>query len=238
MTIDNEYTKYDPNNVNLIVVVTKAFGLSFLFLVNFTILMLHLFGFYKISTDIVTLNLYLIFLTIFHLLEFYCTCIFNNKATDDDSFILNDFELLLCYVLSIIEHALRCYLFPVVSYKALTIAVVLCIAGQVSRSIAMCTAKESFNHYIQVEHDKEHKLVTNGIYKTFRHPSYFGFFWWFVGTEILLGNIICLIFGIVKLQAFFKKRIDIEEEYLTFFFAENYTRYKEKTIIGIPFLSF
>ena len=31
---------------------------------------------------------------------------------------------------------------------------------------------------------KEHVLVTNGIYKIFRHPGYFGFYLWALGTQV------------------------------------------------------
>ena len=46
----------------------------------------------------------------------------------------------------------------------------------------MVTAGSSFNHIVQNEHDGNQVLVTHGIYSTFRHPAYFGWFWWSVGS--------------------------------------------------------
>jgi protein-S-isoprenylcysteine O-methyltransferase len=49
--------------------------------------------------------------------------------------------------------------------------------------------------------------VTSGIYAYSRHPSYFAFFWWAVGTQILVGNKICFVAFVVVLWMFFKNRI-------------------------------
>lgn len=60
----------------------------------------------------------------------------------------------------------------------------LCLAGEVLRKLAMFTAKSNFNHIIQVKREEGHVLVTNGIYGLCRHPSYVGWFWWSIGTQV------------------------------------------------------
>lgn len=85
-----------------------------------------------------------------------------------------------------------------ISYLGLCV----CIAGEVLRKTAMLTAKSNFNHlvtsviknlfffyfnlFIQVQCEKNegHKLVTHGVYGMFRHPSYVGWFYWSIGTQV------------------------------------------------------
>lgn len=94
----------------------------------------------------------------------------------------------------------------------------------------MYTARESFNHYIQRQHhEQKHKLITNGIYSIFRHPSYFGFGIWFIGLELFLNNWIVLVFGGRVLWKFFKARIEFEESYLISFFGDEYRKYRNRT---------
>jgi protein-S-isoprenylcysteine O-methyltransferase Ste14 len=45
------------------------------------------------------------------------------------------------------------------------------------------------------------------LYAYFRHPSYFGFFWWGIGTQVMLGNTLCLVAYAGVLWYFFMKRI-------------------------------
>jgi protein-S-isoprenylcysteine O-methyltransferase len=52
----------------------------------------------------------------------------------------------------------------------------------------MFTAQANFTHQIAETKEKNHKLVKSGIYACLRHPSYCGFYWWSVGTQILLMN--------------------------------------------------
>jgi len=44
-------------------------------------------------------------------------------------------------------------------------ALLVVIAGQTIRTVAMITAGKSFHHLIQEEKDEDHILVTDGIYK-------------------------------------------------------------------------
>lgn len=69
-----------------------------------------------------------------------------------------------------------------------------------------------------------------------RHPSYFGFFAWAVGTQILLGNPICLIVFLKVLWNFFRERISYEELILLKFFSNEYLSYKNEVPSGIPFI--
>ena len=68
-----------------------------------------------------------------------------------------------------------------------------------------------------------------------RHPSYFGFFIWSVGIEIMCINPICTIAFTVILFNFFKDRIETEEKILIRFFGMEYIKYKKNVGTLIPF---
>ena len=70
-----------------------------------------------------------------------------------------------------------------------------------------------------------------------RHPAYFGWFYWSIGTQLLLCNPICCVAYGVASWSFFRKRIPYEERLLLSFYPEKYPDYSRKTIIGIPFVS-
>jgi len=101
----------------------------------------------------------------------------------------------------------------------------------------MKTCGKNFNHMIQHKKTESHVLVTKGIYKYLRHPSYFGFYYWSIGTQLLLGNIISTFaFGIAS-WFFFNRRIPYEEQTLIRFFPEDYKTYMSRSYIGIPLIS-
>ena len=122
----------------------------------------------------------------------------------------------------------------------------------------MIHAGSNFNHLIQSKKKQGHVLVTGGIYKHLRHPSYFGFFWWGLGTQVVLGNTVCLVGYGVVLWRFFRRRIESmlipfrglrrdllltggrscteEETLLIGFFGIDYVRYRDRTRVGIPFI--
>lgn len=72
----------------------------------------------------------------------------------------------------------------------------------------MIQAGTNFNHVVQQRKRDEHELVTSGLYAWFRHPSYFGFFWWALGTQLALGNAACFVVYAGFLWRFFKRRIE------------------------------
>jgi len=81
------------------------------------------------------------------------------------------------------------------------------LVGQVTRTVAMAQAGSNFNHTVQMKKRQGHTLVTDGIYAWLRHPSYFGFFFWGLGTQVILGNVVCLVGYAVVLWRFFRHRI-------------------------------
>ena len=56
--------------------------------------------------------------------------------------------------------------------------------GEVLRKVAMFTAMSNFNHYVRHVKEEGHQLVTHGVYAHCRHPSYVGWFYWSIGTQV------------------------------------------------------
>ena len=139
---------------------------------------------------------------------------------------------------SIFEYLVELYMFPASKqYQSLSLfGLFLLIAAQSLRLSGVITAASNFQHQIAEFKKKDHKLVTTGIYKVFRHPAYTGYFYWGIGTQILLLNPISTLGFALALHSFFKHRIPYEEELLIEFFGQEYIDYKSRTKIWIPFL--
>ena len=58
------------------------------------------------------------------------------------------------------------------------------VFGECLRKAALFTAGSNFNHVVQNEKSETHTLVTSGVYAWFRHPSYVGWFYWSIGTQV------------------------------------------------------
>ena len=65
----------------------------------------------------------------------------------------------------------------------------LVLGGEALRKVAMVTATTNFNHYVQHVKEEGHELITHGIYAYFRHPAYVGWFYWSVGTQVLIFSL-------------------------------------------------
>jgi protein-S-isoprenylcysteine O-methyltransferase len=108
---------------------------------------------------------------------------------------------------------------------------------QIIRSLAMKTCGENFSHFLMTKKAEGHRLVTNGIYSVLRHPSYFGWFYWSLGTQLVLCNPICTIGYIAAAYHFFSDRIEFEEHVLYDIYGEEYVNLIRRTWIGIPGIS-
>jgi protein-S-isoprenylcysteine O-methyltransferase len=175
----------------------------------------------------------------FHLLEFFVTAIYNPSQVTADSFLVNhSITYTAAALTSWIEFGLRLAWFPRWngSSTVILLGLSLVLGAQAIRSTAMATAGESFNHLIQTSKKDNHVLVTHGIYSVLRHPSYVGFFYWSIGTQILLGNVLHTMLFAVAAWLFFHRRIAYEEESLCRFFPDAYPLYVARTYMGIPFL--
>lgn len=169
-------------------------------------------------------------LALFHFLEFWTTARYNTKAAQVSSFLLNQngSAYTIAHAAAMAESLISCLLatYPPstfipafltpwtlpalpawLSQLILTTGLLLVPLGQLVRSLAMVQAGGNFNHIVQARKASSHELVTSGIYSVSRHPSYFGFFWWGLGTQLVLGNVVCFVGYAGVLWVFFKRRI-------------------------------
>lgn len=182
---------------------------------------------------------YLLALSFFHLSEYLITLLSNYKSLNLKSFLINhSLEYNIAALASWIEFFIEVYFFPEMKNFPLmwTIGTFLIIIGEIVRKLAMHTAGTNFNHLVQSKKSTDHVLVKHGIYSIFRHPSYFGWFYWSIGTQILLANPVCIIAYTYTSWMFFKSRILSEEFYLIRFFGSEYIEYCKRVPIRIPFI--
>ncbi|KAH3686584.1 hypothetical protein WICPIJ_002428 [Wickerhamomyces pijperi] len=186
-------------------------------------------------------SLYICALSIFHFLEFYITAKYNPRKVHKESFIINNGSAYtLAHTFAILECVVEYRFFPELKKRFFWFKVVgfsLTVIGQIVRTIAMRTAGQSFSHMIVTKREDFHELVTEGIYKNLRHPSYTGFFWWAIGTQMLLLNPISIVGFVFVLWNFFNDRIRYEEKLLIGFFGDDYVNYRARTVTLIPFIA-
>lgn len=184
--------------------------------------------------------LYICALSIFHFLEFYITAKYNPRKVHKESFIINNGSAYtLAHTFAILECVIECRFFPEAKKSLFWVKAfgfVLLVVGQAVRTIAMRTAGQSFSHMIVTQHEDFHELITSGIYQNLRHPSYTGFFWWAIGTQLLLLNPVSIVGFVFVLWNFFNDRIKYEEKLLIQFFGDEYVQYRTRTQTLIPFI--
>jgi len=223
-------------------IASRAFVLGFVFstCLIFTTLILAL-----TTSSLWLIPVFLAALSLFHFLEFWTTARYNTPEARVSSYLLssNGSAYNLAHTAAILECLFTNIFFPDRRWlpSSLTtglvfVGMVMMVVGQVVRSAAMVQAGTNFNHVVQHRRTNEHHLVTTGLYYYLRHPSYFGFFYWGLGTQLVLSNMICFTAYAFVLWSFFSSRISGEEELLIAFFDDDYIRYRRSTNVWIPFI--
>lgn len=193
-------------------------------------------------------SFFLLALSAFHFLEFWVTARRNTLVATTDSFLLtaNWPAYAVAHAAAFAECLVVCVFFPGrrcgggggvhLGGVCVALGLVLVLVGQAVRSAAMLHAGASFNHQIQWKKSDAHVLVTSGVYGWLRHPSYFGFFYWGLGTQLVMGNVVCFFAYTAVLWYFFSRRIRVEEVKLVEFFKDDYVQYRKRVGTGMPFI--
>ncbi|KAI8619385.1 Isoprenylcysteine carboxyl methyltransferase family-domain-containing protein [Chytriomyces sp. MP71] len=185
------------------------------------------------------LAFYVALLALFHLLE-YVTTAMHRLDVSMKAFMLNHSpQYKIALAAGLVEYCLEAVFWPGLKVWRWWnwVGVALVLACQVLRSLAMLTAGANFTHLISFHKERGHVLVTDGIYKVFRHPSYTAFFYY--GPCLQLGvlmNPIAFVANVIVLWRFFQDRIGVEEETLVEFFGQEYEAYRTRSYIFIPFI--
>ncbi len=112
--------------------------------------------------------------------------------------------------------------------------VVLFIAGYALRLTSRILLHKQFSVFVALQ--KEHKLITTGIYKWVRHPIYTAGIISFVGFILITNSTLGLITGILLVFPALLYRIHVEEQMLIAHFGEEYVEYKKRVKALIPWL--
>jgi protein-S-isoprenylcysteine O-methyltransferase Ste14 len=110
----------------------------------------------------------------------------------------------------------------------------LVAVGLLIRWYAIYSLGRSFQ--VNVTIMKDQQLVTNGIYKLVRHPSYTGLLLYYFGLGLIMHNYICILILIIGPIYAVIARISKEEKFLEDHFGDDYTRYQSSSNRLIPFI--
>nr|SVE82701.1 EOG090X0CFU [Daphnia magna] len=191
------------------------------------------------STNYLSLGWYISVMSFFHFSEFVVTSVIRPQNLTSESFLLNHSKAYgIAALVSWVEYWTELWLFPGLkkSYWISGIGLFLCIGGEIVRKTAMLTAFHNFDHLIRTQREEHHQLVTGGIYSLCRHPSYVGWFYWSIGTQIMLCNPLCSVAYLIASWKFFNERVFEEEVTLLNFFGKEYVAYQSKVPTGLPFI--
>ncbi|KAK9239985.1 Isoprenylcysteine carboxyl methyltransferase family-domain-containing protein [Lipomyces kononenkoae] len=182
---------------------------------------------------------YIASLAAFHFLEYWITARYNPTKVTIDSFLFrNGSSYFIAHSSALVEAVFEWAFFRDIKKHLIFSAIgfVLMVFGQILRSLAMIHASSNFSHIIAHRKHDSHQLVTTGVYSFTRHPSYLGYFWWAIGTQLFLMNPAATVGFAIILWRFFNNRITYEEKLLIEFFGDKYVEYKQSTGTLIPFI--
>jgi len=185
------------------------------------------------------LGWYIVFMSLFHYLEYLVTALTNPLNLNTDSFLLNHSVAYgVAATAGLTEYFIEMWLYPDMK-QCLWLSVagaIGCGLGDTFRKLAMFHAGSNFNHIVQGYKQDEHTLVRNGVFAYFRHPSYVGWFYWSISTQVVLCNPVCAVLYALVSWKFFSERVEVEEYYLLEFFGPDYAKYQREVPTGLPFI--
>lgn len=125
------------------------------------------------------------------------------------------------------------------SNKSLTNAItitglIFLIAGICIRISAIQTLGKNFKATVTVS--KNQSLVTTGLYKYIRHPSYLGAFIAITGCPLSLNNTVTSITSPLLMLIAYRYRVAVEEQKMISHFGEEYKNYCKHTYRMFPFI--
>jgi len=149
-------------------------------------------------------------------------------------------ELWIIILIILVTH----FVFPKHSLHFLTISsnsplilqiigIVLTILGLIIAIFARKTLADNWSSDVELK--KDHKLITNGVYRYIRHPIYTGIICMGLGAIIVDQSIIVVLFY-VCMAIFLIYKMKKEETLLLKHFPKEYQEYMKKTKALIPYI--
>lgn len=192
-----------------------------------------------LPTPVLQWFMFLLLLCIFHAGEWYVTAAYRPKELAYKSWIINhSVPYTAVQLASAAEFWLEYLLMPWLKgvWLLMMPSTILALASIGIRIVGMAQCGENFDHIVMTQRKEGHQLVTKGIYAILRHPSYFGFYYWSVASQLLLGNPLMALACAFISRKFFADRIPPEEQVLVNIYGEQYTTFAQCTPILIPFV--
>ena len=90
------------------------------------------------------------------------------------------------------------------------------------------------NWSVSLDVRQNHKLITEGVYRSVRHPMYTAFWLWAVAQALLLPNWVAGLAGLVGFGILYFLRVGQEEQLMLDTFGEDYRAYMARTKRLIP----
>jgi protein-S-isoprenylcysteine O-methyltransferase Ste14 len=107
----------------------------------------------------------------------------------------------------------------------------LYVGGSVLRTWAIFVLGRRFSGLVAIQED--HRLVTEGVYRVIRHPSYLGYLLAILGWMLVFRSGLGLLL-LLPLIWLLMKRMDAEEALLASAFGDEYAAYRQRTWRLIP----
>lgn len=85
------------------------------------------------------------------------------------------------------------------------------------------------NWSVSLQMRQDHKLITDGVYRTIRHPMYTAFWLMAVAQALLLPNWVGGLSGILGFGTLYLLRVRAEEDMMVATFGEEYRQYMTRT---------
>ncbi|RCK57603.1 putative protein-S-isoprenylcysteine O-methyltransferase [Candida viswanathii] len=197
------------------------------------------------SSKYFPLLVYFLFLQIYFIAEYANTYTYQRTSVTSRSFLIygnrGNWEFWVMQVLTVWEYLSVRFMMRYIPWLSLRWlrgpGLVVSVAGLVVRHLAMKTCGASFSHYLAHTKQPHHRLVTHGVYRHVRHPSYFGFWLFSIGIQLWLSNYINLVIISYILYRFFDIRIGHEERLLLQFYGAEYQQYQQHTYRFLPFIN-
>jgi protein-S-isoprenylcysteine O-methyltransferase Ste14 len=86
---------------------------------------------------------------------------------------------------------------------------------------------ENWSQTLEVR--KGHELITQGVYRSIRHPMYASLWLWFVAQSLVLQNWLAGVYPLAAFALMYFVRTPREEEMMGEFFGEQYADYMQRT---------
>jgi protein-S-isoprenylcysteine O-methyltransferase Ste14 len=89
---------------------------------------------------------------------------------------------------------------------------------------------------VTLEIKQQHMLMTEGIYRTVRHPMYAAFWLWALAQVVLIPNVVAGPAGLIGFGTLFFCRVNKEELLMLETFGDEYKAYMQRTCRIIPYV--